>query len=408
MVTTADIGAKYDPFDSTFLANPQPVYRQLHREAPVCWSEIFESWLITRYHDVVLIMDNPTEFRSAGKDGPAPPIEVLKELEKGYPLEHMLYSTDPPEHTRLRALMQTAIAPDLVKPLEKSMRHRAHAVIDSIEHEGRAELYRQYIDPISNGAILDYIGVAPEDQEEVLSWHKTWETLFIPGREPDTLRESARQVVRYQNYLAALAERRRSTPVEDLISRMVHARAAGLAPLRVGELVWGVIEILGAAGNTNYGMVNALYRLLELPARWRLLGEARDLLTAAVEEGLRIESPVLGIARETVKECEIAGVKLPAEAPVLLSYAAANHDDSVFEHPEQFNLARKNPARQLTLGRGGHYCIGARIGRLMIRVATEVLLDRLPRLRLDENCEPEFYAPFPFLRSVSALPARWD
>lgn len=406
---TAEFGAKYNPFDPGFINDPAQVYQQLHNEAPVCWSDVFQSYVVTRYEDVVNIVDNP-KFTSEGKDGPEPPAEVMEELAKGFALEHMLYSTDPPVHTRLRTLIQSAMPARLLPVLETKIREKANSVIDTFTG-GTADLYPEYVNPVTDTAILDYIGVPRRDQAEVMGWHKTWESLFIPGAEPDELRHSTRNVVGYQHYLADLVEKRRTDPQDDVATGFARAsseRIDDYEPLSVGEVVWGLIEVIGAAGNTTYGMANVLFRLLENQDRWNALLADRSLLDGAVEEGLRVESPVLGCARETTTEVELGGVKLPAGAPVLISFAAANLDQQTFANADAFELARANSARQVSLGRGGHYCIGARVGRLMIRTAADVLLDRLPSARFVDGHVPEFYAPFPFLRCVASLPVRFD
>lgn len=404
---TADVGARYNPFDPAFLNDPQQVYQEMHEQAPVAWSEAFEAYVVTRYEDVVNIVDNP-KFTSEGKDGPMPPMEVLEELAKGYDLEHMLYSTDPPVHTRLRTLIQAAMPARLLTVLEEKTRQNANHVVDTLLADGKADLYPQYVNPVTDTAILDYVGVPREDQARIMELHKTWERLFIPGAEPDELRLATRNVVGYQHYWAEQLELRRTDPRDDFLTGLVQATAEGFEPLTIGEMVWGTIEVVGAAGNTTYGMANVLYRLLQDPERWEALKADRSLLDGAVEEGMRVESPVLGCARETTTEVELGGVTLPAGAPVLISFAAANLDKSTFADADKFELTRQNSARQVTLGRGGHYCIGARVGRLMIRVAADVLLDRLPNARFVDGYVPEFYAPFPFLRCISALPVTWD
>jgi cytochrome P450 len=407
---TAEFGAKYNPFDPGFINDPGQVYQQLHSEAPVCWSDAFQSYVVTRYDDVVNIVDNP-KFTSEGKDGPEPPAEVMEELAKGFMLEHMLYSTDPPVHTRLRTLIQSAMPARLLPVLEAKIREKANSVIDTFAADGKVDLYPQYVHPVTDTAILDYIGVPREDQAEVMGWHKTWESLFIPGAEPDELRNSTRNVVGYQHYLHDLVQKRRTDPRDDVATGFARAsseRIDDYEPLSEGEVVWGLIEVIGAAGNTTYGMANVLFRLLQNQDNWNALLTDRGLLDGAVEEGLRVESPVLGCARETTTEVELGGVKLPAGAPVLISFAAANLDQQAFAEAGEFDLARKNAARQVTLGRGGHYCIGARVGRLMIKTAADVLLDRLPTARFVEGYVPEFYAPFPFLRCVASLPVQWN
>jgi len=403
---TTDTGAHYNPFDQEFLNNPHPVYTKIHDEAPVCWSDAFESWLVTRYDDVVHAVENPV-FSSQGKSGPMPPMEVLEELAAGFEMTEMLYGSDPPEHTRLRALIQNALSSELLAAYEPRVRAIAGEIVDSFVAAGTADLYPGFVQPMVDTAILDLVGVPRADQERVMTWHHTWERLFIPGREPDDLRAGSREVVAYQHYHAKMIEERRADPKADLYTTLGRSRATGHEPLTMGEMVWGLIELIGAAGNTTYGMANVLLHLLRDPEQWDKLRSNRDLVPAAVEEGMRVESPVLGCARETTAPVKLGGVELPEGAPILIAFAAANHDEGAFETAGSFELDRANSGRQVTLGRGPHYCIGARVARLMINVAANVLLDRLPTARFPEGYQPEFYAPYPFLRCVSALPVRW-
>jgi cytochrome P450 len=404
--TAGAAGAAYDPFSQSFLDDPHPVYDQLHRDAPVAWSETFESWIVTRYDDVVHAVTS-TEFSSHGKSGPMPPAEVLEELAAGYPMTEMLYSTDPPEHTRLRTLITHALSNRLAEAVEPSLRATAHEIVDGFAAQGHTDLYESYVKPLTDTAIFDVVGVPREDHPRALDWQRTWESLFIPGREPDDLRSETRKVVAYEHYLAGLATERAQAPREDLVSALVHARVPGFEPLEMAEIVWGLIEIIGAAGNTTYGMANALFRLLEDRAAWEELARDRAGLAAAVEEAMRVESPVLGCARETACPVEIGGVQLPEGAPVLIAFAAANHDEAAFSKASRFDPDRANLSRQLTLGRGPHYCVGARLARTMITVAADALLDRLPDVRFVDDYKPKFYAPYPFLRSIAALPVRW-
>lgn len=402
-----EIGATYNPFDQQFLDNPHPIYERIHAVAPVCWSEAFESWLVTRYDDVTAAVNNPV-FSSRNKSGPMPPSEVLEELEHGFPMAGMLYGTDPPEHTRLRTLVQAALSPELVADFEPTVRATANRVLDGFIHDRRADLYTQFVQPYTDYSILDFVGVPREDHARVWDWHHTWERIFIPGREPEDQRAETRRVVQYQHYYAAMIDARRMTPRRDLVTALVEARADGWEPLTTAEIVWELIELVGAAGNTTYGMANVLLRLLQDTQRWRTLRGDYEALTASIEEGMRVESPVLGCARETTEPVEIGGVPLPEGAPVLIAFAAANHDASVFVDSNRFDTQHGDTVPQLTLGRGSHYCVGARLARLMMRVASEVLLARLPTAHFADDFVPEFYAPYPFLRCVSSLPVAWD
>jgi cytochrome P450 len=174
------------------------------------------------------------------------------------------------------------------------------------------------------------------------------------------------------------------------------------------EIVWELIELTGVAGNTEYGLANVLLPLLRKPWQWQALCADPDLIPVAAEEGLRVETPLLGNARAAHEAIEIAGVTIPPNAPVLVAYAAADHDREEFEEPERFDPGRPNADHHLSFGRGNHSCVGATVARMQLRVAIEVLAERLPGLRLEEGFEPVYTAPFPFIRTVERLPVRWQ
>jgi cytochrome P450 len=136
----AELGDAYNPFDQAFVDEPHRVYGALHRKAPVCWSDHFEAYLITRYEDVVRAVNDPA-FSSQDNSGPAVPIEVVEELERGFPFTKMLYSTDPPEHTRLRALIHEALSGRVVQWVQASMRAAAHEGVGRFAGAGGAALY---------------------------------------------------------------------------------------------------------------------------------------------------------------------------------------------------------------------------------------------------------------------------
>lgn len=397
------IGGQYNPFDPAFLEDPQPVYARLHREAPVCYSDLFESWLITRYADLVDALDRDVLRARSGKMGPAPPDEVTAEMAKGCPRAEVLYDSDGPEYARLRTLVDAALSSQLVASLEPIARAVAVELVDALG-SGGADLISDLVEPFADRTILDFMGVPQADHGRVRTWNHDSMTMFIPGNDVASQIAAARGVVAYQRYNLELIAARRSEPRGDIVTALAQARVDGLEPLSDVEIVWELIELTGVAGNTASGLGNVLLQLLSAPERWDALGDHPGLVPTAIEEALRVECPVLGSAREARETLEIGGVTVPAGAPVLLAYAAANHDADEFAAPDSFDPSRPNVEHHLTMGRGNHSCVGAPVARMQMRVAIEELSQRLPRLRLADGFEPEFTAPFPFLRTVQRLP----
>src|SRR5215211_7662159 len=374
---TAQLGGLYNPFDPRFLADPRPVFERLHQEAPVCYSDLFESWLITRYGDVVDALDREVLRARSGKMGPPPPDEVTAEMAKGCPHAHVLYDSDGAEYARLRALVDAALVDDVVAPF-------------------------------ADRTILDFVGVPQPDHAQIRAWNYDSMTMFIPGKDLASQIAAARGVVAYQRYTLDLITARRAEPRDDLTTALVHARVDGLEPLSDVEIVWELMELTGVASNTKFGLANVLLELLREPGRWAALRADQGLVPAAVGEALRVECPILGSAREARETLEIAGTTVPAGAPVLVAYAAANQDSDEFANPERFDPSRPNADHQLSMGRGNHSCVGAPVARMQMRVAIEVIGARLAGLRLEDDYEAEYTAPFPFLRTVARLPVRWQ
>lgn len=410
----------YDPFDPQSTIDPYPAWAALRRTTPVYRSPMgSDAWmvsdeedagavfLVTRHADVSYILEHPEIFTSGHKTGPEPPPEVFEELAAGLPLSTTLYNTDPPAHTRLRGLVQASLSPQRVAGNETGTRHIANSLVDGLP-DGEAELLEQYIKPLADTALLDFIGIPQADHARVAALNKLWEELFIPGKPPEELRESARQIVEYQRYYQRAVDDRRARPRGDLLTGLAQATIGDGDRLTMAEIAWCLMELIGAGvANTADGLANVLLVLLRDPELWRAVHADRSLLGPAIEEGLRIEGPVQWLPRNTAEDVELSGVHIPAGSTVMLLYQAANRDPEVFAHPERFELNRSGVAKHVAYGRGIHYCVGASWSRMAIRVGIETLMDRLPGLALRPDYQPEFYLPIPVLRCVARLPVTW-
>jgi cytochrome P450 len=400
------LGALYNPFDPEFLADPAPVFQRIHDEAPVCYSDLFESWLITRYHDVVKALEGDVLVTRAGKMGPPPPAEVAAELEQGCPETPVLYNSEGPAYVRLRSLVERALSPELIASFEPTARLVANELVERFHDAGSAELVADLATPFADRTILEFVGVRRDDQAQVRAWNDAWATMFIPGEDLESQVAAARGMVACHRYHLKLIEDRRAEPRGDLVTALLDVRDERFEPLADAEIVWELMELTGVASNTGFGLANVLLELLREPARWNAVRTDASLVPAAIDESLRVETPILGSARAAGEELELGGVTIPEGAPVLVAYAAANHDREEFDDPERFDVHRPNSSEQLAMGRGKHSCVGAGLARMQIRVAIEVLGRRIPDLRLEDDFVPEFQAPFPFLRSVARLPVR--
>jgi cytochrome P450 len=403
---TASPSALYNPFDPGFMADPHPVFERLHHESPVCYSELFDSWLITRYDDVVGALDRGVLRARSGKMGPPPADAVAAELAKGCPASPVLYDSDGPDYARRRALVEAALSPRVIASLEPVARAVASELVRALAAGDDAELVADVVTPFADRTILDFIGVPQAHHAEVRAWNYDSMTMFIPGKDLASQIAAARGVVAYQRYNLDLIAARRADPRDDITTALAQTRVDGIEPLSDVEIVWELMELTGVASNTRFGLANVLLELLHEPRRWQALHADPGLIPAAVGEGLRVKCPILGAAREAGETLKIGGATIPAGAPILAAYAAANHDRDEFDNPERFDASRPNAGNQLSMGHGDHSCVGAPVALMQLRVAVEVLGELLPGLRLEDGFEPEYTAPFPFLRTVARLPVR--
>jgi len=328
-------------------------------------------------------------------------------MAKGCPHAKVLYDSDGPEYARKRGLVDAALSARLIASLEPVARTIADELVDVIASRDAAELVEDVVGPFAERTILDFVGVPRADHARVHAWNDDSMTMFIPGKDVATQIAAARGMVEYQRYNLDLIAARRADPRDDITTALAQARVDGVEPLTDVELVWELIELTGVAGNTRHGLGNVLLQLLHRPERWEALRADPSLIPVAIEEALRVDTPLIGCAREAAGTLELAGETIPAGAPVLVAYAAANHDSGQFEDPERFDPGRPNALTQLSMGRGNHSCVGARVARMQLRVAIEALAERLPGLRLEDGFQAEYTAPFPFMRTVARLPVRF-
>ncbi|MDH2429202.1 cytochrome P450 [Sphaerisporangium sp. TRM90804] len=411
----------YSPFDPEQTKDPYPIWDQLRGECPVYRSSFgSDEWMVddaddagavyvvTRHEDITYILEHPDRFTSGeDKNGPGIPPEVLAELSKGLPLSTTLYNTDPPEHTRLRTLVGSGLSPQRVAANAPLTRATAEELASRLTG-GTAELLDEYVRPLANLALLDYLGIPRDDQARVLEWNEMWERLFIPGLPPEDQIRAASKIVEYQQYYVKAVEERRADPREDMLTRLALAETDGGERLSMAEIAWCTMELISAgAANTVDGLANVLLVLLSDQERWNAVRDDRELLPGAIEEGLRLEGPTQWLPRTAADDIELSGVRIPKGATVAVTLQAANRDPEAFPGPERYDPKRHGLSRHVAFGRGAHYCVGAGWSRMALRVGIEVLLDRFPGLRLDEGYEPEFYLPIPVLRCVTSLPVNW-
>lgn len=404
----------FDPLAPGALADPYPELARARAEAPVFRVPDYDMWCVTRWEDVQEVLSNHRVFSSAQmvRRWPPPP-ETAADLPEGHPLEGALVSTDPPAHDRVRRLAQKAFLPRLVAEREPAIRRLAGELIDGFADRGEVDIVPAYCAEIPPAVVTQLLGVPPEDRGRFRQWALDAHDL---GFSPPTLPQEeivhlSTQMVDFDRYIRALVAERRAEPRDDLTSYLVHAEGEDSEPtLSDKELVSLVASMVTAGSDTTSTLIgHALYLLLTHPEALARAQADPEIIPGVVEEALRLYPSARAMRRTTRHETDIRGVTVPGDVSMYVSLAAANRDPDVFPDPDRFDPARENVKRHMGFGTRTHFCLGAPLARLEAQVAVEVLLERLPSLRLarSEGLRDEDYERNMFIPSLRSLPVAW-
>lgn len=401
-------GIHFDPTTPEHRENPFDVLAAAREEQPVFHAEALGLWVVTRHADVLAVLKDHQTFSSEGalKSTPAPyPPEVVEVLEGGYPEMPYIIEVDPPLHDRIRGLITKAFTPRRINELEPRVEAIASELIDGFAPDGSADIVDAFAWPLPLRVLGELFGLPREDLEQLHRWGTDW--LLLQQERPLEERiEHAKGLVELQRYCVAAVESRLEHPTDDLLGAMVAARDTIDPPLGVVEIAGLPLDVVVAGHVTvTRAIGSALVRAFELPElREHLLDPERA--PQAIEEILRLESPAQGLFRVTTREVELGGVTLPAGARVMVHFASANRDGCVFADADAYCPGRDESAKHLAFGKGIHFCVGAPLGRLELRVALPMLLRRLPNLRPGDA--PPRREPVFFARGFESLPVVWD
>ncbi|HYI01874.1 cytochrome P450 [Hyalangium sp.] len=352
-------------------ANPYPHYAELRRTAPVCQVDPGGLWAVSRYDDVIAVLKNPQLFSSEGmRRATCPP--WFEEA----PFAQSMIVQDPPEHGRLRVLVNRAFGPAALSRLEPWVRQRCQTLVEQLPAEQPLDLIDAFTRPLPASVIGELLGLEASLQPLFKRWADdlTSVSSVAPGdtARKEEIRSTAREA--RQHLTEALAQRRRS-PGEDMLSDLLATRVEGEA-LTEPELMSFLFLLLIAGMETTIHLLNHSVRLLmEYPEVLARVRANPSLLPKLVEEVLRYEPPVHAIMRVTTAETELSGVRLPQGAWVMAMLASASRDETRFPHSERFELERPGP-QNLPFGHGVHFCLGAPLARLEARLGLEALLSR--------------------------------
>lgn len=397
----------FDVRDPAFLANPYPVFHRLRTSAPVYKAPLGRCF-ITRYDDIAQLLRD----RRFGKDY-ADPDALMRRfgptaLQEPAVVEltHMMLMRDPPDHTRLRGLVVKAFTARRIEAMRARVQDLANRLLDKVIPLGRMDMIRDLAFPLPVLVICELLGIPEQDQTRFVTGSSTGAALLNPT--PPTraeLDDANRGSLESGAYFEMLFEQRRRDPRDDLITQLVQVEEAG-DRLTTDELRANVNLLFAAGHETTVNLIgNGFLSLLSHPQQWRTLRDDPSLISNAIEEILRFESPVQAVARTVGEPVVLSGIALEPPAIVVALIGAANRDPAVFENPDRFDITRKD-TRSLSFGGGIHFCLGAQLARIEAAVVFETVLRRLPDLRLEKPDQPKWRSSFT-LRGLTELPVAW-
>ena len=364
----------YSPFDAEVIADPYPVYRELRANSPAHWSREANSWVLSRYDDVSAALADPATYSSASGIFPTPPGVDMTEL-----FLPLLIMSDPPRHTQLRQIVSRAFTPRRIASLEPHIETLVKDLLDQTPEAGNWEFVSGFAGPLPAIVIADMLGVPRDDRDQFRAWSTTLiQSNPVRGEFGAGLDAAA---ALYEYFTAFLAERR-AHPQDDLMTALVQAEVDG-EYLSEEELLGFCLLLLVAGHETTTNLLsNSAVVLAQHPDVRQQLADDPELVPAAVEELLRFDSPVQGLARTLTAPVELHGESMQTGDTVLLLFGSANRDDHAFPHADRFDVNR-HPERQVAFGRGIHFCLGASLARLEARIALQTLLTRRPDWDVD-------------------------
>jgi cytochrome P450 len=392
----------YDP-DSFVDAVPHEMFATLRREAPVYWHTRPDGggfWCVTRHDDLVTVNRDAHLF-SSYESG----VIQLKPLDEDALAEQrmMMLNMDPPEHTKLRKIVNKGFTPKRIRELYEVLEQRAVTIVDGIIERGECEFVSDVACELPLQAIAEFLGVPQEDRRLVFDWSNRMIGSEDPefGSTPEEAHGAAMELFAYSDQLA---EERRKHPKDDIVTALINADVDGEMLTQLDFNLF--FMLLAVAGNetTRNAISQGMLALMEHPGEYKRLVDDPSLIDSAVEEILRWSTPVMHFRRTATADVELRGQKIAAGDPVVIWHMSANRDEEMFDDPFAFDVGREhNPhTMHVAFGGGGpHFCLGANLARAEIKVMFTELLSRIPDI---EQAGPARRLRSNFINGIKEMP----
>ena len=403
--------------DPAIQARPRDYYRAMRHGDPIHFDEKLGSWLVTRHEDISAVQSDPLTF-SVNKGYHEQQARGMHEEFRNYLREHGggyfpdAIMSDPPYHTRIRRLMESAFTAHRVKELEPRITAVVRELIEGVAGKGQCDAVKDIAIPITIRIIVEQLGLDHGIEDKISRWSVAVTAQIGRMQSREQMLENAAQIADLQHYIIGKMKEREADPREDMISDIVHAKVKledGTEERLTFEEAVSLVRAILIAGNdtTATAIGNLFYLLATQPRIAQLLDECAGderRLNRFVEELMRLEPPVRALSRMCTRETVVNGTTIPEGAHMLLVYHSGNDDETVFPDPRTFDMDRVNLGRHVAFGGGPHRCIGLALARMEVKVACREVARQLKDIRLAIPESEIRYVPTVATRTIESLP----
>jgi cytochrome P450 family 142 subfamily A polypeptide 1 len=364
-------GAPIQLMDGDWYADdPHAVWSWMRAEAPVYYDAAGDVWGITRYDDVLAIEKDPTTFSSTR--APRPHVPAMP----------MMISMDDPDHRRRRGLVNRGFTPRRIAAMEAKVVDLCDGIIDRVAAKGTCDFVWDVAAPLPLLVIAELLGFDADAHDDLLRWSDDMLRATSDTASPELADAALQAMLGFRELQLRVIAERRSEPRDDLISTLCTAEIDGDRLDDESIVSEALLLLIGGDETTRHVISGGMHALLQHPEQWEALRADPDgLLPTAVEEMLRWVSPVKNMSRLVTADVELRGQRLAAGDVLINFYPSANRDEDAFDRPDEFDI-RRDPNHHIAFGFGPHFCLGAALARLELRVMFRRLVARLPDLEL--------------------------
>jgi cytochrome P450 family 142 subfamily A polypeptide 1 len=394
VTTTHPVRPGLNLLDGRWYADdPHEVWSWMRREAPVYYDETARVWGISRYDDVLAIEKDPSTFSS--HLAPRPHGSHLP----------MMISMDDPEHHQRRSLVNRGFTPRRIAEMEGLVTTHSRRIVDRVCETGTCDFVWDVAAPLPLMMIAELLGFEPEVHDDLLHWSDDLIRATTIDPTPEQTQAGAEAMLAFRALQLDVIADRRANPRDDLITKLCQAEIDGFSLDDESIVNETLLILIGGDETTRHVLSGGMLALLERPDQLALLSSDLDQLPVAVEELLRWVSPIKNMSRTATTDVELRGQQLHRGDQLILFYPSANRDEEVFADPDRLDLGRQ-PNPHLAFGFGPHFCLGAALARLELRVMFREVLLRLPDLRLADSAALPVRASN-FISGHESMPVRF-